>query len=133
MAERKRCSFAQDDERQNRVINASVYEDNKLAPNKMFCDIFNPGNIKGVDTPTNVKGKQLCLKFHTLGFCFKECKFAHGALADNETTKVKNFIKSAREGRVKYKNRRSNSTTNGRNNRSTDTTTPDTSGEHGSN
>lgn len=99
----------------------------------MFCDIFNTGNIKGVDKMTNAAGKQFCLKFHNLGFCFKECKFAHGSLTNDEMTKVKNFVNSAREGRTKYKNRRDNLTTNSGNDNSADTTTPGTSGGHGNN
>ena len=91
---------------------------------KCFRNIFNPGNIKGVEKPKNSAGKQFCLKLHTLDFCFKEYKFAHGTLNNDDLTSMKKSVKSAREGSAEYKNRRGNITNNEGNDNNTKKTRP---------
>ena len=75
-----------------------------LALTEQFRDIFHPGNVRALEKPKNKKGIMICLRFHTLGFCFGDCKYknGHGSLDTDKTRSLSIYIISARENRKNY-------------------------------
>ena len=71
----------------------------KLGQNEPFRDIFHPGNVRGMENPKKNNGSQMCLWFHTSGYCFDDCncKSGHGNLKLDETEDLKKFT-----GKTKY-------------------------------
>ena len=104
------------------VMNNNICSQCKLGNNELFRDIFHPSNIKGIEKPKNNNGQQLCLRYHTLGYCFEVCgyKSGHGQLNDAETILVKTFVETARSAKAVFRNnrgsRRNNNNSNNHNN-----------------
>ena len=50
----------------------------------------------------------MCLRFHTLGYCFDDCNFksGHGTLDTDEASDLKEFNAKAKENRNKFQNQR---------------------------
>ena len=50
----------------------------------------------------------MCVRFHSLGFCFRDCKHkeGHGTLDAEETTLLKNYFEGARSSRRNFQNGR---------------------------
>ena len=67
-----------------------------------------PSNVRSLEKPKNRNGQQLCLRFHTLGYCFEDCgyKNGHGQLDSNETSSVKAFVEAARASKSTFRSRR---------------------------
>ena len=50
----------------------------------------------------------MCLRFHTLGYCFDDCayKSGHGNLDSEEAAELKTFNDKAKENRSRFQNQR---------------------------
>ena len=110
------------EEKDKRVSNPDSVEGCRLAKDEKFRDVFNPGNVQNMEKPTTQDGQMICFRYHTLGFCFGDCKRYHGALTNNYTSKLKEYVKKARENRKAYLNRRRNGNTTNKTNGSEDNT-----------
>ena len=104
----KRRSFnnKNDSERSVRVNNSNQHDTCKLRSNESYKDIFHPGNTCRLTKPKKKNGDINCLRFHTAGYCFKECKFSHGILDAEEAAEHAAFVQSAREQRKSHQERR---------------------------
>ena len=70
--------------------------------------MLHPGNVRGLQKPKNWNVKQLCLRFHNLGYCFDDCgyKQGHGQLDDSETNALKSFVEAAKAAKATLVRRR---------------------------
>ena len=105
----KRRQFTPKDS-SKRVFNGKDVSAYKLKQNEQFRDMFHPGNIKGVTKPAR-NGDMFCLRYHTLGFCYPDCKYksGHCVLTPEEEGKFTEFMKEARSNLQNYnKNRKTN-------------------------
>ena len=57
----------------------------RLTPNEQFRGIFHPRDLRGLSKFMR-NNELLCLRFHTLGFCYQDCKYktGHGELSTDE-------------------------------------------------
>ena len=122
----KRRTFEQDNDRNQKVINPNQMEICKLKADEQFKYLFHPGNIKSLTKPKKKDGEIMCMRYHTLGYCFKDCKYhkGHGNLNEEETQDMATFLTNAREVRAAFTNRRKRNR-NGENNGG-ETPTPNT-------
>ena len=69
------------------MINPNLSEKCNLVEGEQYRFIFHVGNIKDIEKPKNRNGETMCIRFHSLGYCFKECRFVkeHGELDLEET------------------------------------------------
>ena len=97
-------SFDKDNERSKKVSNQNQYAICKLADNESYRSLFHPGNLRGLTKPTYKNGDPICLRCHTLGYCFINCKYAsgHGPLNQEEAEGLAKFLEGAREAKKKY-------------------------------
>ena len=110
----KRRRFQEGDNRNQRggrgkrLTNANIQASCKLSHNEPFRDIFHPGNVRDMTKPTKKNGHQMCLRFHTLGYCFDDCNYksGHGTLDTDEAKDLKDFNKKAKENRNRFQNQR---------------------------
>ena len=65
-------------------------EECKLADGEQFRFLFHLGNIKDREKPKNGIGATLCIRFHMMGYCFRDCKYVkgHGMLSSGETVEL---------------------------------------------
>ena len=79
-----------------------------LKISEQFRDLFHPGNIRNLEKPKIADGIPMCLRFHSLGSCFTDCKYkdGHSCLTTEEARKMKTFVDSARANRASYMDRR---------------------------
>ena len=119
---KRRCFQPQDITK--KVPNNSNCKECQLSPNEQFRDLFHPGNIRNL-RKTERNGVVLCMRFHTLGYCFSDYKYkiGHGTLGDAEP-EMKSFVPQARTNLQQF-------CCNGNNNREQpqDTTPPKITGE----
>ena len=75
--------------------------DCKLGQNESFRDIFHPGNVRGMENQKKRNGSQMCIRFHTLGYCFDDFNYksGHGNLDSDETKDLKTFTGKAKDNR----------------------------------
>ena len=106
--ENNRNERSQRGNRGKRITNGNLHSSCKLAHNEPFRDIFHPGNIREFSKPVKKNGSQMCLRFHTLGYCFDDCAFksGHGNLDSEEATELKTFNDKAKENRSRFQNQR---------------------------
>ena len=90
--------------RSKKVTNSEIRGECKLADGEQFRFLFHPGNIKDMEKPKNGLGATLCMRFHTMGYCFRDCKYVkgHGVLSSGETAELATFMASARQERKKF-------------------------------
>ena len=90
--------------RSKKITNPTQRNECKLVEGEQFKYLFHPGNIKSLDKPKNNQGVTLCMRYHTMGYCFKDCKYlkSHGNLNNEETVGMANFLATARQGRKKF-------------------------------
>ena len=107
---RKRRSFVNDTDggRNQKLQNPHVCLGCKLEEGEQFKYMFHPGNIRDLVKPKTKDGEPKCLRWHTMGFCFKDCKFlkGHGRNDAAEEAEITEFVKKAREKRKLFMNRR---------------------------
>lgn len=60
--------------RVNHVQNTNSQYGCMLVLTKQFRDVFHPGVMRNLDKPKKKNGIMMCLRFHTLGFYFGDCK-----------------------------------------------------------
>ena len=103
---KRHCFQPQDTSK--KVPNNKVCKECQLSPNEQFRDLFRPGNIRNL-RKTERNGVVLCMRFHTLGYCFSDCKYksGHGTLGDAETA-MKSFVAQARMNRQKFRRNSNN-------------------------
>ena len=88
-----------------RIPNPTPCQSCRLAPHEQYKDIFHPGNLRRLTTrPKNRNGQQLCLRFHTLGYCFQDCRYTsgHGTLNSQEEAEMVTAITQAHEIRATH-------------------------------
>ena len=68
-------SFDRDNKRNKKVANPNQYAICKLAETESYRSLFHPGNLRGLTKPTYKNGDPICLRCHTMGFCFVDCKY----------------------------------------------------------
>jgi len=107
-SERTRRQFGSDSDRSKKIANANSHEGCMLKMTEQFRDLFHPGNIRNLEKPKIADGTPMCLRFHTLGSCFTDCKYkdGHTCLTTEEARKMKSFVDSARANRASYMDRR---------------------------
>ena len=90
--------FEGDSGSQKNITNPSAQPSCAIRDSESFKYLFHPGNIKELSKSTKENGDQLCLRFHTMGFCFNTCKYSsgHGSISPSETTKLSAFLEKAR-------------------------------------
>ena len=56
--------------------------------------MFNPRSLKDLQRPKKRSDDLVCLRFHTIGHCFKDCKFqnSHGTLSGEEKERLGKFV-----------------------------------------
>ena len=74
---------------------------------KSYKFMFNPNSVKEIQKPKKRGGEVICLRFHTLGHCFKDCRFkdGHGTLEKEEKDKLVSYLKEVRASKKKFGNR----------------------------
>ena len=79
----------------------------RLAEDESYRFMFHPGNLKGLQKPKRKNGDAICLRYHTIGHCFKDCNFAsgHGSLDSEEASEMAKFLEGVRESRKKFTSR----------------------------
>lgn len=92
-----------------KVMNGADMKQCKLVPNEKYRELFHPGNLKGVLKPKR-NNELLCLRFHTLGYCYPDCKYrsGHGVLSQEEEKQMKEFMHEARRNLQAFQNRKKN-------------------------
>ena len=95
-------------------MNPNVKETCKLKPNEQLRDIFHPGNIRTLTKPTFKSGVAMCLRYHSLGFYFGDCKHVtdHGDMDNKETANFCQFIGTVRGRRTDFQQHRGNNNNN---------------------
>ena len=93
--DRKRRRFQPQDQ-SKKITNDNICQDCRLSSNEPFREMFHPGNIRTLKKPEN-NGVMLCMRYHTLGYCFSDCKYksGHGVLGAAEAA-MKTFVAQAR-------------------------------------
>ena len=106
---RKRRSFdnRNDSDRAVRVINSTLHDTWKLCTNEVYRDVFHPGNNRCLEKLKKKNIETNCLRYHTVRFWFKDCKFNHGVLDTEEAAVHAAFVKVAREQCKSHQERRS--------------------------
>ena len=104
----KRRQFGSNNDRGTRIPNANTQDGCTLEPTEMFRDVFHPGNVRFLVKPKLKTGTEMCLRFHALGFCFRDCKHkeGHGTLDADETALLKTYVEGARSSRRNFQNGR---------------------------
>ena len=87
--------------RNKKIINPDQRGECKLSDGEQFKFLFHPGNIKSMEKPKNNQGVTLCMRYHTMDYCFKDCKYlnGHGTLKEGEAADMARFLSTARQGR----------------------------------
>ena len=90
--------------RNKKIINPDQRGECKLSDGEQFKFLFHPGNIKSMEKPKNSQGVTLCMRYHTMGYCFKDCKYlnGHGTLKEGEAVEMARFLSTARQGRKQF-------------------------------
>ena len=114
----KRCQFGSNNDRGTRISNENTQEGCTLKLTEMFRDVFHSGNVRFLVKPNLKTGTEMCLRFHALVFCFRDCKHkeGHGTLDADETALLKTYVEGARSSRRNFQtghNRNSNEQRNG--------------------
>ena len=84
-----------------------------------YRSLLNPGNIKDLEKPKKKTGEMICLRCHTMGYCFPDCKYVrgHGTLDNEEAQVLATFVGKARENKKAYLASRKMKSTNGEENK----------------
>ena len=108
---KKRRQFkGEGDEKMRRIANHDIKIEHRLRPDEQYGLIFHPGNLKDLEKPKRKNGDPICLRFHTVGFCYSDCfvKEGHGKLSEEEGTRLQEFTKKARAARGEFQAKRNN-------------------------
>ena len=99
-------------------MNPNIREDYKLRQNEQFKDVFHPGNIRTLKKPKYKNGTEICIRYHSLGFCFGDCKHekGHSDMDNEEGTEFCQFVGTARTSHAAFRQRRGNNNNNQNNN-----------------
>ena len=102
--EKKRRSPGQEGNRDLRIFNGGMSNSCKLADDESYRFMFNPASLKDLQRPKKNNGELVYLRYHTIGHCFKDCKFAngHGTLLEEERGRLVKFIGGVRESKKKF-------------------------------
>ena len=105
---KKRRQFKGEEDKARKIPNPNMREDLKLKHDEQYGLIFHPGNIKNLEKPKKSSGNPICLRFHSIGFCYNDCKVhnGHGTLTEDEAKQFKEFIKQARAERDNFQRKR---------------------------
>ena len=95
LGDKKRCQTSSQ-EQSKRILNSAESKRFKLAPNEQFMDIFHPRNLRGLVKPTR-NNELFCLRYHTVGFCYSDCKYKNGYNEQSQNEK--------KEGENSYRKR----------------------------
>ena len=100
----KRGGADQDIRKSKRIPFPHQHDCCKLAENESYRSLFHPGNIRGLEKPKKKTGELICLRCHTMEYCFQDCKYAsgHGTLDQEEAQKLGDFVNKARENKKEY-------------------------------
>ena len=111
--EKKRRTPGSEGDRNLRNFNAAISDSWKLVDDESYRFMFNPISLKNLQRPKKYSGQLVCLRYHTIGHCFKDCKFTngHGTLLEEERGGLVKFIGSVRDSKKRFggKNTRFNS------------------------
>ena len=95
-----------------KVTNTQPKNDRKLRHDKQYNLIFDPENIRNLKKLKKENGSPICLRFHSLGFCYSDYKTQKGyeILTDGEAWKLRPFTMEVRSTRESFKLKRNHST-----------------------
>ena len=65
-------------------------EELKLKQDEQYGLFFHPGNIKNLGKPKKPIRIPICLRYHSIGFCYTDCKVnrGHGTLTEEKNREV---------------------------------------------
>ena len=94
----------QDNDRNQQVLNLNLSEKCKLTEGKQYRFNFHVENIKDIEKPKNQNGETMCMRFHSLRYCFKELHFVkeHVDLYPKETGEMELFLGKSRASLKKF-------------------------------
>ena len=106
-AEKKRRVPDPEDGRNRRIFNPEISEECRLTEDESYKFMFNPNSVKDIQKPKKRGGEVICLRYHTLGHSFKDCRFknGHGTLEREEKEKLMEYLKEVRAFKKKFGNR----------------------------
>ena len=86
------------------MLNPNLSDKCKLVEGEQYCFIFHVGNIKDIKKPKKWNGETMCMRFHSVAYCFRDFRFAkgHGELDPEETGEVERFLGKARAAQKKF-------------------------------
>ena len=108
ISEGERRSFTHDEgERAIRIMNPNRVEAYRLGEDEEYRLVFHPGNVRSLTKPKKQNGDPLCIRFHNLAFCFKDCKLSgsHVNLTQEEAKTMAEYVDSARKVRKSFRSR----------------------------
>ena len=73
--EKKRKATEPEDSRNLRIFNSNMADQCRLPEDEQYKFMFNPRSLKDLQRPKKRSGDIVCLRFHTIGHCFKDCEF----------------------------------------------------------
>ena len=90
--------------RAKKISNPDQHDCCRLKEGEQFRFLFHPGNLDGLEKPQRKDGEALCMKFHTMGFCFTDCKYrsGHGRLSEDEKVMMSKFLTGVRNKRKAF-------------------------------
>ena len=85
-----------------------MIEDLRLNQDEQYGLVFHPGNLKNLTRPKKKNGNSMCLRFHSVGFCYNDCRVSqgHGTLDNEEAQAFKEFLRAARAARENFLQKR---------------------------
>ena len=64
--------------RNKKIGNPEQHDSCKLRDGENFKLLFHPMNLKGMEKPVKKNGDMICMRFHTMGYCFSDCRYSSG-------------------------------------------------------
>ena len=59
-------------------MNPQLPLNNILRDNEPFNKILHPMNLRDMKFPKDINGVIRCLRWHTMGYCYRDCRYAAG-------------------------------------------------------
>jgi len=89
-----RRQFRMINDRAIHVPNSNLQYGYMFELSEQFRNIFHPGNMRNFEKPKAKNGIMMCLRFHTLGFCFGDYKYkdVHKSMDTDEARYLCTYI-----------------------------------------
>ena len=103
----KRHQFQQFEGRKTKVFNSQTFEGARLKDDEQLRMVFHPANVRNITKPKLKNGHKLCNRFHSVGFCFSDCRNVEGhkELEKEEVDSYVRYVQAARASRAAFQQR----------------------------